>query len=216
MALTARYIEKYQDTFIILRNKYFICIKQDDNILFLIKKAVIMSRFPNKTHYELRQYFKKLSLDQLKEQNCFYGPHFENLEDKIDECNQALAAENKYQHTLQEQKSNHELTYDSVVMSEQEFRLSLESLNDITDHSERFLARKSIGISPMEVYNQKLSDITIPIHQSNLMIEHLTKRLEDLTKKKSGAISELKILNSVIREKEQLINVPQIVQGYSK
>lgn len=80
-------------------------------------------------------------------------------------------------------KSTHELTYNSVVASEQEFRLSLESLNDITDHSERFLARKSIGFSPIEMYNQKLSGITTPIYKSNLMIEHLTKRLEDLIKR---------------------------------
>ncbi|AUH73617.1 hypothetical protein [Legionella sainthelensi] len=175
-----------------------------------------MSRFPNKTHHELRQYFKKLSLEQLNEQNCFYGPHFENLEDKIDECNQDLANENKHRLTLQEQKSTHELTYNSVVASEQEFRLSLESLNDITDHSERFLARKSIGFSPIEMYNQKLSGITTPIYKSNLMIEHLTKRLEDLIKKKSGAISELKILNSIIQEKEQLTRSSQLVREYSK
>ncbi|WP_058512547.1 hypothetical protein [Legionella santicrucis] len=175
-----------------------------------------MSRFPNKTPYELRQYFKKLSLDQLIEQNHFYGLHFENLEDQIDKCNQTLVAESKHRHTLQEQKNNHDLTYDSVVLSEQEFRLSLESLNDITDPSERFLARKSIGVSPMEVYNQESLCFITPIHQSDLMIEHLTKSLGDLTKKKSGAISELKILNSIIREKEQLISVPQIVQGYSK
>ncbi|KTD60605.1 hypothetical protein Lsai_0063 [Legionella sainthelensi] len=175
-----------------------------------------MSRFPNKTHHELRQYFKKLSLEQLNEQNCFYGQHFENLEDKLDECNQALVTEIRHRHILQEQKNNHELTYDSVVESEQGFRLSLESLNDITDHSERFLARKSIGISPMELYNQKLSDISTPMYQSNLMIEHLTKRLDDLTKKKSGAISELKILNSIIQEKEQLIRSSQLVREYSK
>ncbi|KTC83532.1 hypothetical protein [Legionella cincinnatiensis] len=175
-----------------------------------------MSRFPNKTHHELCQYFKKLSLDQLKKENHAYGAHFENLENKIDECNRALVVECQHRHSLQEQKSNYELTYDSVVLSEQEYRLSLESLNDITDHSERFLARKSIGISPMEVYNQKLSYLITSVQQSHLRIEHLTKRCEDLTKKKSGAISELKILNSIIQEKEQLISAPQIVRGYSK
>ncbi|QEY52258.1 hypothetical protein [Legionella longbeachae] len=173
-----------------------------------------MSRFPNKTHYELSQYFKKLSLEQLKEQNRSYGPHFENLEEKIDKCSQDLAAESKHWQTLKDQKSTHEFSYDSMVLSEQEFRQNMESLNDIMDHSERFLARKSVGISPSELYYQQLSCLENPIQQSNLMIERLANKLEHLTKKKKEAISELKTLNSIIEEKEQLNNVPQVVHRY--
>lgn len=165
----------------------------------------------SKLSYDMRQYFNQFSVEKLKKLNRSYGPSFEKLEEKIDACTQTLDAE---RNRLNELQRNHEVTNEMVLQSEEQFKINLEVLNEMTDQAERFLQRKSLSMSPMNSYHYELSQIDAQISQSTKAIEQLSNELNVLTKQKQDDIFALKILNSVIQQKEEeLINTAQMSQG---
>ncbi|WP_157070731.1 hypothetical protein [Legionella steelei] len=162
-------------------------------------------KFPNKTAYELRQYFNQLTLTQLIEINRSYEPHFYRLDDRISQCTVGLISVNARLIALTQRKQAYEQTLEAVELREAEYQKVLASVLDDSSRTGRFLARKALSASPMETYDFELFNIETEISRVSNKIEQLIETSTDLEQKKRRAVSELRTLNSVIEEKRQYL-----------
>ncbi|KTD69113.1 MULTISPECIES: hypothetical protein [Legionella] len=181
---------------------------------YLIKKSILFDffhaeesimKFPNKTAYELRQYFNQLTLTQLIEINRSYEPHFYRLDDRISQCTVGLISVNARLIALTQRKQAYEQTLEAVELREAEYQKVLASVLDDSSRTGRFLARKALSASPMETYDFELFNIETEISRVSNKIEQLIETSTDLEQKKRRAVSELRTLNSVIEEKRQYL-----------
>ncbi|WP_392536597.1 hypothetical protein [Legionella sp. 227] len=174
-----------------------------------------MSKFPNRTAFELRQYFKQLTLGQLLEINRSYGPHFEQLEERIERCNKNIVDAQERLERFEERKQAHLNNYDTVETSEAAYRAQLNSVLADSSRTDRFLGRQAAGASPMEQYDYQKLHLVTEISNHSEKIDHLIQLLTALEQKKTDAISELRILNRVITEKRaEILN--QVTPGASE
>ncbi|KTC80259.1 hypothetical protein [Legionella cherrii] len=164
-----------------------------------------MSKFPNKTAFELRQYFRQLTLEQLLDINHSYGPHFEQLEERIDRCNKDLANAQERLDGLKNRKQVHQNNYGTVETLEAAYRAQLNSVLADYSRTNRFLGRQAAGASPMEQYDYQKLHLDTEISNTSEKIDHLNQLVTGLEQKKTDAISELRILNRVITEKRAVI-----------
>lgn len=171
----------------------------------------MMSKFPGKTPIELRQYFNQYSLSQLIEINRSYGQHFASLEDRIDFSNNALNKATQYLIQLKERQLAHNQAYDKVEMHEEEYQSTLQSVLSDSDPTDRLLGRKSVGDSPLNIYNNTSLFIASEISRESELISNLNVTLAALAQKKSAAVSELRILNSIIEQKKQLLSEAEAI-----
>ncbi|STY29882.1 Uncharacterised protein [Legionella wadsworthii] len=164
-----------------------------------------MSKFPNKTPYELRQYFNSLDLNQLIELNRSYGPHFVSLEERLDKSQEDLKQERKRLIQFQEKKQKHLLSYKEVETNEELFQKNMESVCSIQSRTDRYMGRQSLGYSPMQLYSSESLFIDTEISKASQMIQSLENIIASLEEKKTIAVSELRILNSIIDKRRKLM-----------
>lgn len=164
-----------------------------------------MSKFPNKTSGELRRYFNQFDLAQLKKLNSSYIPHFEALERQIENCEEEVKALNERLNLLTRQKHMHEQTRSEVERHEAIFQSNLRSVLEISSRTDRYLGRQAAGDSPMNLYEYELFAINSNLTDATLRKKKLEETLADLSTKKQAAVSEVKILNDVIEEKEHYL-----------
>ncbi|AWN74958.1 hypothetical protein LEAN103870_15960 [Legionella anisa] len=167
-----------------------------------------MSKFPHITPAELRRYFNRLNLNQLLEINHSYGPHFISLDNRIDKCNADLRTANSRLAELQISKQTHDQNYDNVEIREAEFKLRLQSVLADSDQTARYIGRQAVGSSPMALFSIEDQYLAMEISNVSQTIRDLNETIADLEQKKKGAVSELRILNSVIELKRQHLPVP--------
>lgn len=163
-----------------------------------------MSKFPNKTAKELRQYFNKLDLNQLVDINRSYGPHFSQLEERLDKCHENLIQERERLIQFQEKREVHLLKLEEVEMNEEIFQRNLASVNASQSRTERYIGRQSLGYSPMELYSMESVFLNSELSKITQNIQYQEDTITILQQKKSAAVSELRILNSVIEERRRL------------
>ncbi|WP_454781799.1 hypothetical protein [Legionella sp. WA2022007384] len=169
-----------------------------------------MARFPNKTPYELRQYFKQLDLAQLIKINQDYGPHFISLEDRLDHHRETLRVAEERLAKLRQDKESLESKYDQVAEEEAGYQKTLQGVLCDTDHTDRFLGRQAAGYSPLASFELKSRYIYTELSQAAERVNGLNRIIENLEQRKTAAISELKILNKVIEEKRNVFAAEQI------
>ncbi|KTD40507.1 hypothetical protein [Legionella parisiensis] len=167
-----------------------------------------MSRFPNTTSNELRRYFNSQSLENLLKINISYGPHFESLDARIDEFKMNLGKANSRLAYFTEKHTAHLLTYKEIEIREVSYQSIRNSMLSETDQTDRLLGLKAIGISPMETYEYEERCLAEAISKTSDEIERMNRFITDLEEKVKIAFSELRILNSVIQAKRQLISEP--------
>ncbi|CAM2926184.1 Uncharacterised protein [Legionella steigerwaltii] len=160
-------------------------------------------KFPYVPVSELRRYFNQLSLPQLIEINRSYGPHFEQLDDRIDRCTNDLADANARLAQLNQRKHDHQQTYDAVEIREAVYQSTRRSVLADSSRTSRYLGMQAVGSSPMELFDSELLTINTEISKANNQIERLNDVIDNLGKAKTGAISELRILNSIMDEKKK-------------
>ena len=166
-----------------------------------------MAKFPNKTPFELREYFKKQDLYQLIKINQEYGPYFISIEDRLDHHREILTAAEERLAKLKENKQSHELIYDRVVEEEAGYQKTLQGVLCDTDQTDRFLGRQAAGYSPMASYELKSRYICTELSQASERVNSLNQIISELERKKTAAIGELRILNQVIAEKRQALEI---------
>ncbi|HHT0591992.1 TPA: hypothetical protein ACTXXA_000546 [Legionella anisa] len=167
-----------------------------------------MSKFPHITPAELRRYFNGLNLSQLLQINHSYGHHFISLDNRIDKYNADLSTANNRLAQLQISKQTHDQNYHNVEVHEAEFKVRLQSVLADSDQTARYLGRQAVGSSPMDLFSMKAQSLAMEMSNVSQKIRDLNARIADLEEKKEGAASELRILNSVIKEKRQHLPVP--------
>ncbi|KGP64265.1 hypothetical protein EP47_04245 [Legionella norrlandica] len=166
-----------------------------------------MSKFPYKTSKELREYFIKEGLDKLKEINRSYEPHFIKLDNTIDEITKDIGNRKQQLSHFKETLELHQKGYQAAVQAENEHQICRQSLLENNDSgAERFLQLQTLGSSPMEVYHQTSFGLGEDISRLTREIDRLNNRLTNQNDRKSRAISELKILNSIIDEKSRQLS----------
>ncbi|QMT60891.1 hypothetical protein [Legionella sp. PC997] len=166
-----------------------------------------MARFPNKTAFELRQYFKSLDLPQLIKINREYGPHFISIEDRIDQHKATIKILSERLSKLKENQRAHELTFEKVVEAEAGFQQTLKGVLCDTDQTDRYLGRQAAGFSPLTSYEHHALTLLTEIAQTSDRVSGLNQCIADLEQRKTAAVSELKILNKVIEEKRRALRI---------
>ncbi|KTD69114.1 MULTISPECIES: hypothetical protein [Legionella] len=160
-------------------------------------------KFPNKTAFELRQYFSQLSLAQLTVINISYGPHFERLEERIECCNSNLTDKKARLARLIQERKDAQQTYEAVEIREAEYQKILASVLADSSRTNRFLGRQAMGDSPMVLFKLELAHLDADISIASEDIQEFNATLDALNQKKKGAISEFRILESVRDEKKR-------------
>ncbi|PWY54296.1 hypothetical protein DGG96_17760 [Legionella qingyii] len=166
-----------------------------------------MAKFPHKTPFELRQYFKQQDLPQLIRINREYEPHFVWIDNRLDQHNDALKVAEARLAQLLESKRAHELTYEHVVDEETGFQQTLGGVLSDTDQTDRYLGRQAAGYSPMTSYDLKSQYLCTQISHASEQVSSLNEWIADLKQKKTAAVCELRILNQVIGEKKRALEV---------
>ncbi|HAT6977733.1 TPA: hypothetical protein F8R96_16225 [Legionella pneumophila] len=163
-----------------------------------------MSRFPHKTPETLRQYFREKDLGQLIEINRSYGPHFENLENRIDRLTQAISTQKgKLSQFLKAQEELYQ-NYEKIVIEQERYENNRASImSDSCTGAERYLALAALGMSPLDCYHNNNLNLQYEIDTTNKKLNELNTHLALWKNQRSKAVSELKILNSVIDERRK-------------
>lgn len=173
-----------------------------------------MSKFPNKTTHELRQYFQQQSLEKLQEINRSYGPHFTNIENSIERITETLETLTEKQNNLLSEQEDLANYYPKAEEEEKEYKNTLEAIMSDSNGAERYLALQALGMSPLHSYHQKSLGLDDEIRRITQEIEQLNSQISLLNTKKSWAITELRILNSIIEEKKkEYTNDSQLVHN---
>lgn len=151
---------------------------------------------------DLNRHFRSLDLDKLRKINHSYGAHFESLEKSIDQCEEQLRNYTRILQQLQLEKTALENTCEQVSQEEEKYQLERrEVLSNTGGRTERFLVMQSLNYSPMASYNTKLQTFLERISQQNFRIKNGNHTLIRLNGQKSRAVEELRLLNSIIKEK---------------
>ncbi|HHF7367451.1 TPA: hypothetical protein ACPSKY_002585 [Legionella bozemanae] len=164
-----------------------------------------MSKFPHKTPGELRRYFNQQSLDKLLEINRSYGPHFESLDAQVDRYKNTLKEANWRLVYFTERHSAHLQTYEEAEIREASYQSTRKAMLSETDQTDRLLGLKALGASPMELYEYEKRCLRGEISKASDEIQRMNTCIATVEQKKNGAVSELRILNSVIEAKRQII-----------
>lgn len=177
-------------------------------MLILIQKGKNMSKFPHKTPETLRQYFQAKDLGQLIEINHSYGPHFENLENAIDRLTQKISTQKgKLSGFIKEQEEISQ-NYGKIVIEQERFENNRASImSDSCTGAERYLALSALGMSPFDCYHSNSRRLQDQIDTTNKKLNELNSHLALWKNQRSKAVSELKILNSIIDEKRRELEV---------
>ncbi|HAT8250918.1 TPA: hypothetical protein ACJT8R_002826 [Legionella pneumophila] len=167
-----------------------------------------MSKFPHKNPETLRQYFREKNLEQLLEINQSYGPHFEKLENTIDRLTQEISTRAEKLPSLLKRLEELAQNYGKIAIEQERYEDTLASImSDSCTGAERYLALTALGMSPLDSYHQHSSNIQNEIDTISKRLNELNSHLALWKNQKSKAISELKILNSVIEEKRKEFQV---------
>ncbi|AOW59630.1 TPA: hypothetical protein ACT9LC_001435 [Legionella pneumophila] len=167
-----------------------------------------MSKFPNKTPETLRQYFREKNLEQLIEINHSYGPHFENLEKRIDRLTQKISTSAEKLSSLLTQKVEHGQNYDKMIDEQQIYENNRSSImSDSSTGAERYLALSFLSTSPFDYYQMRARTLEDEIDMTNKKLNELNTHLAFWKNQRSKAVSELKILNPIIDEKRRELEV---------
>ncbi|MCE0724435.1 MULTISPECIES: hypothetical protein [Legionella] len=171
-----------------------------------------MSKFPLKTPAELRRYFNQQSLDKLIEINHSYEPHFVSLDNRVDELKKVLnEAGTRRAYFIGRQKA-HLKTYEATAIHEESYQSTRNEVLMETNQTDRNLGLKAMGISPMEMYEYEERSISEEISKTSDEIKRANDAILVLEQKKRTAVSELRILNDVIKEKRQPMPGPTMNQ----
>ncbi|MGM9454734.1 hypothetical protein ACTAZI_15525 [Legionella bozemanae] len=163
-----------------------------------------MSKFPHKTPNELRRYFSQLSLGQLLEINRSYGPHFESLDAQDEGYKKNIKELNPRLAYFTEKYEAHLQTYEDVEIREATYQSNRNAMLSEMDQTDRLLGFKTLGISPMEIYEYEARCLRGEISKTSDEIKRLNACIATVEQKTRGAVSELRILNSVIDLKREL------------
>ncbi|WP_454784222.1 hypothetical protein [Legionella sp. WA2024007413] len=168
-----------------------------------------MARFPHKTAFELRQYFQGLDLPHLIKINREYGPHFISIEDRIDQHKATIKILSERLSKLKENQRAHDLKFEKVLEEEAGFQQTLKGVLCDTDHTDRYLGRQAAGFSPLTSYEHHALTLLTEIAQTSERVSGLNQSIADLEQKKTAAVDELRILNSIIEEKRRVLEIEQ-------
>lgn len=173
-----------------------------------------MSKFPNKTTSELRQYFQQQSLEKLQEIRRSYDPHFISIKNSIERITGTLETLTEKQNNLLSEQEDLSNYYPKAEAAEKEYKNTLEAIMSDSNGAERYLALQALGMSPLNSYHQKSLSLDNEIHRITQEIERLNSQISSLNTKKSWAFTELRILNSIIEEKKkEYTNDSQLVHN---
>ncbi len=174
----------------------------------MIQKGRNMSKFPHKNPETLRQYFREKNLEQLLEINQSYGPHFEKLENAIGRQTEEISTRTEKLSWLLKDKKELSQNSEKIAIEQEQYERNRASImSDSCTGAERYLALTALGMSPLDSYHQHSSNIQNEIDTISKRLNELNSHLALWKNQKSKAISELKILNSVIEEKRKELQV---------
>ncbi|HGK7611359.1 TPA: hypothetical protein ACJ6J3_11965 [Legionella pneumophila] len=177
-------------------------------MLILIQKGKNMSKFPHKTPETLRQYFQAKDLGQLIEINHSYEPHFENLENTIDRLTQEISTRAEKLPSLLKRLEELAQNYGKIAIEQERYEDTLASImSDSCTGAERYLALSALGMSPFDSYHHNSRNLQNEIDTINKKLNELNSHLALWKNQRSKAVSELKILNSIIDEKRKELEV---------
>ncbi|HAT8178671.1 TPA: hypothetical protein JA361_04165 [Legionella pneumophila] len=173
-------------------------------MLILIQKGKNMSKFPHKNPETLRQYFQEQNLEKLIQINHSYGPHFENLENTIDRLTQEISTRTEKLSQLLKRQEEHSQNYGKIVIEQERYESNRASImSDSCTGAERYLALGALGMSPFDYYHNNSRNLQNEIEMTNKKLNELNAHLALWKNQRSKAVSELRILNSVIDEKKK-------------
>lgn len=150
-----------------------------------------MPFYPEKNPDELLEFLNDMLLHELVALNRSYGPHFEELEEKIERTQQAIEADQKQLGALKEQYDA--LEQQSIAEAEKR-KEALASLPG--NGAERYLQLSFFGV--FSVADNQQAKVSIEMKKIKEQINNNETQLSDLTKEKKASISELSIVNSVL------------------
>lgn len=177
-------------------------------MLILIQKGKNMSKFPHKTPETLRQYFQAKDLGQLTEINHSYGPHFENLENTIDSLIQKISTREEKLSGLLKRQEKLSQNFKKIVIEQEQYENNRSSImSDSCTGAERYLALNALGMSRLDCYYSNSSSLQNEIDATYKKLNELNSHLALWKNQRSKAVSELKILNSIIDEKRRELEV---------
>lgn len=167
-----------------------------------------MSKFPHKNPETLRQYFREKNLEQLLEINQSYGPHFENLENAIDRLTQEISTREEKLSGLLKGREELAQNYEKIVIEQERYEDNRASImSDSCTGAERYLALSALGMSPFDSYHHNSRNLHNEINATYKKLNELNSHLALWKNQRSKAVSELKILNSIIDEKRKELEV---------
>lgn len=170
-----------------------------------------MAKFPTKTHYELHVYFSNLTLQNLLEINRSYGPHFENLEKRIENTEALIVQKGQLLQRLVEDKLKLEAEAPALKEQDTLYYRTREDMRESLDGAELYLANQYLGLSPGTLHRDSTYRVNSQMSKVSGDISYLDIQLKELNASKSGAVKELKLLNRIIKDKEE-----ELVQSNQK
>lgn len=159
-----------------------------------------------KTINEVRLHLDLLTIVELRSINQRYASYFEQLFDKKDKSTIELAVLHQKISALKHALKEHQLTYQSVNAANEHWQESKsQAVESTNSRTERYMIKNQYITSPLEDYETELLRLTSSIQVLEESIQTLGHKLECVKQNIALTIIELKILNSVLDRKEQVV-----------
>lgn len=170
-----------------------------------------MAKFPTKTLYELQVYFSNLTLQNLLEINRSYGPHFVNLEERIENTESSIVQKGQLLQRLVEDKLKLEAEAPALEEQDKRYYRTRDDMRESLAGAELYLANQYIGLSPSIVHKDSTYRVSSQMNRVSEDISDLDTQLNRLNASKLRAIEELRLLNRIIEDKKE-----ELVQSNQK